>query len=152
MIVWEHTCVYWPVGYSPVGSSDWLPAGFITLHQRQKQTSWPLTPQVTLLLLFSFPVSFSLYLSGSPTEPSIEPGVGWHWFCLAERGTWNPEKDKAHAAVFEAVGMLKTASQMKHSLQTNPCKLPTFQPKNTFKKASVNHRNVCLTWFLVAEI
>ena len=37
--------------------SDWLPGGFITLHQRQKQTSWPLTHRS---------LSFSFFLSLSP--------------------------------------------------------------------------------------
>lgn len=62
---------------------DWLPAGFITLHQRQKRTSWPLTHRSLSLFLslsLSFCLSHCLHLS--LTEPSSEPIVGWLWFCL----------------------------------------------------------------------
>lgn len=63
--------------------SDWLPAGFITLHQRQKQTSVASHPRVSILLFLSLPPSFSHCLSRCPIEPGFEPSVGWRWFCLA---------------------------------------------------------------------
>lgn len=58
----------WPAGYSPgwlVVMSDWLPAGFITLRQRQKQTLWPphLQVSLSLFLLLSVSPPLCLFLS-----------------------------------------------------------------------------------------
>lgn len=69
--------------------SDWPPAGFITLHQRQKQTSVASHPWVSILLFLSLSPSFSYCLSRCPIEPGFEPSVGWRWFCLADWAVGN---------------------------------------------------------------
>lgn len=120
----------WPAGYSPgwlVVMSDWLPAGFITLRQRQKQTLWPPHLQVSLSLCFSSSLSLSVprCLPLSPIEPSFEASVGWLWFCLAGRAVgkhfdWR-DRTKAHTAIFEAAVLVrKMVSQMIRTWQRNP--------------------------------
>lgn len=78
----------WPAGYSPgwlVIMSDWLPAGFITLRQRQKQTLWPPHPQVSLSLFLLLSVSFCPSLFASQSDWAELWGECWLTLVLSGR-------------------------------------------------------------------